>query len=188
MSERARRVFLALPLPPPARRELEARCAPLLAAAPGLRPVAPAGYHVTVHFFGSLSNGALARAGGLCRLEALRESIPLRCRLAGLGQLPPHGPARVVHGVLGAGAAAVTDFLIGMRAAVAAAGFPVERRPPLPHLTVARVRRGRNWTLRAPVTWTGAWFVLDRLVLFESHPDRAGARYEMLADRRLGAP
>ena len=188
MSERARRVFLALPLPPAARRELETRCAPLLAAAPVLRPVAPAGYHVTVHFFGSLSDGALARAGGLCRLDTLREPVPLRCRLAGLGQLPPHGPARVAHAALGAGVGAVTDFLIRMRAAVAAAGFPVERRPPLPHVTVARVRRGCNWTLRAPVTWAGSWFVLDRLVLFESHLDRVGARYETLAARRLGTP
>ena len=182
-----RRVFLALPLPPPARRELAARCAPLLAAADALRPVAPAGYHVTVHFFGNLSGGDLARACELCRRDALRDMVPLRCRLTGLAQLPPHGPARVLHAVFGGGAGALADFLARMRGLAAGAGFPVDRRPPRPHVTVARVRRARTWTARAPVTWSGAWFLLDRLVLFESHLDRAGARYEALAVRPLGA-
>lgn len=185
-TEPARRVFLALPLPAPARRELAVRCAPLIAAADMLRPVAPAGYHVTVHFFGNLSGGDLARAHELCRRDTLKEMVPLRCRLTGLGQLPPHGPARVVHAVFGGGGVAVADFMTRMRGLVAAAGFPVDRRPPRPHVTVARVRRARNWTARAPVTWSGAWFLLDRLVLFESHLDRAGARYEALAVRRLG--
>lgn len=181
----SRRVFLALPLPPAAQSELAAHCAPLTAAA-GLRPVAPAGYHVTVHFFGSLDASGLGRAHELCRHDTAAEMAPLRCRLTGLGRLPRHGPARAVHAVLG-GAAAVTGFLTRMRAAVAAAGFPVDRRPPLPHVTVARVRRGHAWTPRSPLTWAGAWFVLDRLVLFESHLGRAGARYEPLACRRLGA-
>lgn len=186
-AQSTRRVFLALPLPAPARRELAARCAPLLAAADALRPVAPAGYHVTVHFFGNLSGGDLVRACELCRRDTLREMVPLRCRLTGLAQLPPHGPARVVHAVFGGGADALADFLARMRGLAAGAGFPVDRRPPRPHVTVARVRRARNWTAPAPVTWSGAWFLLDRLVLFESHLDRAGARYEALAVRPLGA-
>ena len=95
-------------------------------------------------------------------------------------------PARVVYAVLGEGRVAVTDFLARLRGLVAAAGFPVDRRPPLPHVTVARVRRGRDWRMRSAVTWSGVPFLLDRLVLFESHLGRIGARYEPLATQRLG--
>ena len=182
-----RRVFLALPLPPPARQEVAAHCAPLAAQGAALRPVAPAGYHVTVHFFGSLVCGDLARARELCLDDTLAAVAPLRCRFSALGQLPPRGPARVVHAVIGEGAAALKDFMMRMRALVAAAGFAVERRPPLPHVTVARVRRGMKWTARSTVTWSGVAFLLDRLVLFESHRGPAGARYEPLLTRRLGA-
>ena len=181
-----RRVFLALPLPQAARQEVAAHCAPLAAEGAALRPVAPAGYHVTVHFFGSLACGDLARARKLCLDGTLAPVAPPRCRFSALGQLPPRGPARVVHAVIGEGAAALTDLMMRIRALVAAAGFAVDRRPPLPHVTVARVRRGMKWRAHSPVTWSGGAFLLDRLVLFESHLGPAGARYEPLVTWRLG--
>ena len=181
-----RRVFLALPLPPPARQEVAAHCAPLAEQGAALRPVAPAGYHVTVHFFGNLVCGDLARVRKLCLDDTLASAAPLCCRFSALGQLPPRGRARVVHAVIGEGAGALQDFTMRVRALVAAAGFAVDRRPPLPHVTVARVRRGMTWTPRSSVTWSGVAFLLDRLVLFESHLGRAGARYEPLVTRRLG--
>ena len=181
-----RRVFLALPLPQAAQQDVAAHCAPLAAEGAALRSVAPAGYHITVHFFGSLAGGELARARELCLDDSLAPVAPLRCRFSALGQLPPRGPARVVHAVIGEGAAALKDFMVRVRALVAAAGFAVDRRPPLPHVTVARVRRGMKWTVRSTVTWAGVAFLLDRLVLFESHLGHAGARYEPLVTRRLG--
>ena len=181
-----RRVFLALPLPQAVRQEVAAHCAPLAAQEAALRSVASAGYHVTVHFFGSLDCGDLARARELCLDDRLASVAPLRCRFGALGQLPPRGPARVVHAVIGEGAAALKDFMLRIRALVAAAGFAVDRRPPLPHVTVARVRRGMKWSARATVAWSGVAFLLDRLVLFESHLGHAGARYEPLVTRRLG--
>ena len=181
-----RRVFLALPLPHAARQEVAAHCAPLAMEGAALRPVAPAGYHITVHFFGSLACGHLARARELCLDDALASVAPLRCRFSALGQLPPRGAARVVHAVIGEGAAALEDFMMQVRGLVAAAGFAVDRRPPLPHVTVARVRRGMKWTARSTVAWSGVAFLLDRLVLFESLLGRAGARYEPLVSRRLG--
>lgn len=185
-AETTRRVFLALPLPEAARHELAERCATLAADSAALRPVPPVGYHVTVHFFGRLASADVARARRLCCHVTLAAMAALPCRLTGLGQLPPRGPARVVYAVLGEGRVAVTDFLARLRRLVAAAGFPVDRRPPLPHVTVARVRRGRDWRMRSAVTWSGVPFLLDRLVLFESHLGRIGARYEPLATQRLG--
>ena len=92
----------------------------------------------------------------------------------------------MVHAVIGEGAAALRDFMMRIRALAAAAGFAVDGRMPLPHVTVARVRRGMKWRARSAVAWSGVAFLLDRLVLFESHLGPAGARYEPLLTRRLG--
>ena len=210
-----KRVFLGLPLPAPARRELArlAECA-LAAHAAHLRLVDPAGYHATVHFFGPLAADDLRRAQALCEQVAEALTVPLRCALAGLAQLPPRGPARVVHAEFGEGHGALAAFLAAARERIAAAAFPVPARSPLPHVTVARVRRGRRWRMAEPVELPAAGpdvppgkrrlcvdfgrlpphgitspapFVLDQLVLFESHLHPAGARYVPLTTRRPAA-
>lgn len=180
-----RRVFLALPLPAPARRALALQSHTALAAhAADLRLVDPAGYHATVHFFGPLATADLQRAQALCGQVVAALAAPLRCCLAGLAQLPPRGPARVVHAVFGDGRDAVAAFLAEARERIAAAAFPVPARSPLPHVTVARVRHRRRWRMTGPVALPGVPFVLDRLVLFESLLHPGGARYVALASRR----
>lgn len=207
-----RRVFLGLPLPAAARRELAALSESALAAhAAHLRLVDPAGYHATVHFFGPLEADDLRRAQALCGQVVKALSAPLRCALAGLAPFPPRGPARVVHAEFGEGHGALTAFLAAARERIAAAAFPVPARAPLPHVTVARVRRGRRWRMaeqldvlaavpnasagkrrlcvdfgRLPPRGVAspAPFLLDQLVLFESHLHPAGARYVPLTTRR----
>ena len=185
---RPRRVFLALSLPAAARREVVRHSASLLDAhATSLRRVDPATYHLTVHFFGDLLTGDVERARSLCARVAESVGTPLRCAFAGLAALPARGPARVVHTVFGPGRAVLSAFLCQAREATAASGFPVPARAPLPHVTVARVRRGRPWRMARKVVWAGAPLLFDRLVLFESHLDRVGARYEPLETRLLSA-
>lgn len=63
----ARRVFLALPLPAAARRELAGWSRAALAThASHLRLIDEVGYHATVHFFGPLAAADLSRAQTLC--------------------------------------------------------------------------------------------------------------------------
>ena len=209
----ARRVFLALPLPAAARRELAAMTQSALAAHQAcLRLVDPLGYHATVHFFGPLHADDLSRAHTLCAQVAEALPSPLPCALTGLAQLPPRGAARVVCAVFGEGHDALAAFLAAARNRIGAAGFALPARGALPHVTVARVRHGRHWRMpdRVPVPRTGPGpadgdtrlgiglrprgpgaaatrFVLDRLVLFESHLHRAGARYVPLTSRRAVA-
>ena len=87
-----RRVFLALPLPAPARRELARLAQSALAAhAAHLRLVDPAGYHATVHFFGPLAAEDLRRAQALCGQVVEALAAPLRC---GLGRTRATAAAR----------------------------------------------------------------------------------------------
>ena len=138
-----RRVFLALPLPAAACRALGRRCASLDAAGQW-RAVPPDAYHVTVHFFGALPADALLRARQLTHHLELAAVAAIRCRLVRFGQYPARGRARVLYAELGEGREPVTALLALARTVVAAAGFAVERRPPQPHVTVARARRGEG--------------------------------------------
>ena len=184
----AKRVFLALPLPAAARRELARLSEAALAAhAAHLRLVDPTGYHATVHFFGALAADELSRARALCGQVVEALAAPLRCAVAGLAQLPPRGPARVVHAEFGDGRRDLAAFLAEARERIAAAAFPVPARGPLPHVTVARVRRGRRWRMADPVALAVGPFVLDQLVLFESRLHPAGARYVPLTTARPAA-
>lgn len=141
-------MFLALPLPAAARRELAGLAQSALAAhAAHLRLVDPVGYHATVHFFGPLAADDLSRAHTLCGEVAEALPAPLPCALTGLAQLPPRGAARVVCAVFGEGHDALAAFLAAARNRIGAAAFAVPARSPLPHVTVARVRRGRHWRM-----------------------------------------
>jgi 2'-5' RNA ligase len=71
-------------------------------------------------------------------------------------------------------------------ALIAGGWYERERRPFLPHVTVARVPRGVRVGAREldppPVAFTG-----DAVVLFRSRLGQGGARYEPLGELRLGA-
>jgi 2'-5' RNA ligase len=72
-------------------------------------------------------------------------------------------------------------------------GFPAGGRAFTPHFTFGRSRDGRGASglggaiaaaaSEEPVAWRA-----DELVLFRSHTDPGGARYEPLLRARLGAP
>lgn len=183
----ARRVFLALPLPAAARQALAERCA-FIGRTRHWRAVRADAYHVTVHFFGALEPDALERARQLAHHPRLAAAGAAGCELVGWGRFPARGRARVLHAELGGGGREhVTAVLALARTLVGEAGFAVERRPPHPHVTVARARRGAAPPRPQPQPWPPVPCLLDRLVLFESHPAPSGARYQPLEVQSLAA-
>ncbi|MEU7529824.1 2'-5' RNA ligase family protein [Saccharothrix sp. NPDC042600] len=157
------RLFTGVFPPDAVVRELTAALAPVRAAHPGLRWVAPGRLHVTLRF-----HGDDAEPGG--QLDALAGLPAPTVRLAGCGHF---------SGVLWIGVEGPLEPL------AAAAGTPLETWRP--HLTVARARgrrtrwphvefTGREWTVREvalvrsdPAT---GYEVLDRVPLSTSNaPD-----------------
>ncbi len=63
---------------------------------------------------------------------------------------------------------------------VAEIGFKPEQRALRPHVTVARVRRGERLQAVRPATPPALAFEPSALVLYRSHTDAGGARYEAL--------
>lgn len=169
-----RRLFFALWPDEAVRGQLAAACA-ALAEASGGRPVAPANYHVTLAFLGSVPNEALPAI--VAAVEGLAAPA-VTLRLDTLGAFPAAGVlwlgAATGPPELAALAAGIRDLMTGL-------GLRPDEKPFQPHVTIARhvPRRPRLAALPAladPV----AWPVRD-FALVDSVTDPAGARYTVFA-------
>ena len=174
------RLFVAADPPATAREELE-RYGRALVQAGGWRTVKAEALHLTLAFLGERPEAEVA---------AIADAVRAASRPVGevaLGRalmLPPRSP-RVA-------AVAVVDLqqrLRGLQAALseglaAIGAYRPERRPYLPHVTVARRTRDARGQAAEP-EWTSGWFRLERVVLYRSRLSPRGASYEALAGFEL---
>jgi 2'-5' RNA ligase len=137
------RLFVAIDLPKP----VGWRLAQLLGQPPrGVRPTRPGQLHLTLHFLGDVAEGtqeALLEALGRVTLE------PFTIAICGTGVFPPRGrPSVLWAGV--AASAPLAALHAGIAAALESCGLEVERRPYVPHVTLARLAPAvpRAWTSR----------------------------------------
>jgi 2'-5' RNA ligase len=193
------RLFLALPLPDDAARALEEatrRHVASPAAPPGDWRATPAErIHLTLKFLGEVDPA---------RVPALSEALPGIARAAGgpidaeAGGpggwllLPSPRDARVLAVRLSDPAGRLPSLAASVEGRTAALGFARERRPFLPHATVARLRRPARGRGRSPVPPPASEggppamrLRLDRVVLMESVLGPGGPRYAAVATASL---
>ena len=150
---------------------------------------AAANLHLTLKFLGEVPEADLPGVGEATKRAAAR-SAPFAFALGGLGCFPPKGPVRIVW----AGIQPQGDGLLQCQKAVeeemATVGFRPEGRPYSPHLTIGRVRQGRDTRdLRAALETAqleGPVQNSAEVVLFESKLTPRGAIYTAVARCRLG--
>jgi 2'-5' RNA ligase len=174
------RLFLALPLPDEASRELAAAVAGRRARWPGkLAWHRPEDWHITLQFLGEAGGDESA-----CVTRALRalQLDPVTIEMEGLGAFA---------GVLYA-AVALTPGLARLQEAVTSAsggcGFRPEERAYRPHITLAR---GRSLppvpaSARVPVHLPVRPFMVREVRLYQSVRGPAGARYRVRERFPLG--
>jgi 2'-5' RNA ligase len=176
------RLFVALDLPADVRDALAGWAD---AAAPAAVRRVPAGnLHLTLAFLGSRSEDDAAAVGALLP-GCARPLGPLQT--ADALWLAPRRPS-VLTVALRAG-----DALAGLQADLVGAleptiGFVAQKRPFRPHVTVGRVPRGTRIDTHRPLEppAPALSFHPPSLTLYRSHTGRGGARYEPLAQVRLG--
>jgi RNA 2',3'-cyclic 3'-phosphodiesterase len=162
------RAFVAIDIPP-----LDA------SIPPELRPED----HMTLHFFEELPTARIPLV-----LQAMTEAVagiaPFDVEVRGVGAFPTPERPRVVWAGIGEGAVPLQAVADRLRGALSVREFPVERRPFVPHLTLARVRsaRGAIWSRQfladpnnAARLWTRAR--VTELLLKESELLPTGARH-----------
>jgi RNA 2',3'-cyclic 3'-phosphodiesterase len=175
------RLFVALEVPEPPRRDLRRRVDGLRDRLPRARWVDLDNVHLTLLFLGETPEADVPALAAKLR-QAFARCVPLDLRLASGGTFPPGRPARVAW----VGVEAPEELLELQedvtRAAVETLGFEPEKRPYHPHVTLARCpdpwRRDAIDKLKTALTGPiGPPFTADHGVLFESKLSPKGARY-----------
>jgi 2'-5' RNA ligase len=173
------RLFVALEIPEDVKDATEAAFAPWCEAFPNARWVPRENLHVTLKFLGRtwprltdwVPQQVEAAAADVSRFPA---------RLRGVGSFPSAKRGRALWAGFDE-----TDPLTALATELEGAlaeGFPSEKRPFHPHLTVAR----SDPPLKLPAAYgdteleSGEWEV-DHVTLFQSHLGRPAPRYEPLA-------
>jgi len=144
----------------------------------GGRPVPRVRLHLTLAFLGEIDEARLAELCALAAEVALASPAGLLSFDTvggwdnGIGWLAPSAPP-----------AGLAELVERLNAALAAAGFSVERRRYRPHLTLLRATR-QAWRPHpvAPLAWP-----LDHLALVASTLEARGPSYQELARWPLGA-
>ncbi|MDQ3677826.1 MAG: RNA 2',3'-cyclic phosphodiesterase [Actinomycetota bacterium] len=174
MSERLR-LFVAVDLPRDVRAELAGWAA---GAAPAeVRRVPEQNLHLTLAFLGSRSREEADAVAALLPVVAAPVG---ELRTAGALWLPPRRP-----GVLAVALAGMPQLEALQRSLVGAladaVGHEPEHRRFRPHVTVARVRRGRRGRATDLSQPPASTFEADALTLYRSLTGPGGSRYEPLA-------
>ena len=192
------RLFMALDLPAGAKAALAATMGQLQSIIPaGVRWVNPAGIHLTLKFLGATEAGLVTPLLAALREAAAGDSNPFPLHLDGLGVFPNYRETRVIY----AGISGDLDSLVKaqqrVEQAIARLGFPREKRPFRPHLTLGRVRDGVAPAVRRQIGDTiarqaaalspeYAW-TAGEIHLIRSHLTPQGAIYTTLGQAPLGA-
>lgn len=176
---------MALDLPEHARATLVAWREEVLGGRDDLRLLSPEALHVTLVFLGYLPERSVGPLAALIADAVAGADAALLTPLA-VKSLPPRRPRLFAldlddeDGRASALQARLSDLFEAERL------YKPEKRPFWPHVTLARVKRGRRAVaLDDPAPPPGETFETAEVVLYRSHLGPAGARYEPLARCRF---
>ncbi len=185
------RCFVAVNFPEEIREKVGKFASSLSSGAVGrvVRWVRPENIHLTLKFLGPVDRKALPELWSALE-TALAGHAPFGLTVKGAGVFPPRGRPRAAW----VGRAGETAALAALQSAVEFAfeplGFPREKRPFTPHLTVGRVRDPRRLTpLASEIAAAGEreWgkCVVERVHFVRSELFPTGPRYSILKEVRL---
>lgn len=183
------RTFIAVELPPGIQNTLRQLQSNLRGLMPDVRWTKAENIHLTLKFLGDIQ---------VSRIDAISESLrdiahrfpPFTMNLAGVGAFPNSRKPRIIWAGIDQGAAELVDLAKQIDLSMKRIGFPREKRPFRPHLTIGRIRR-----LEHPVVMTESLersivgdlggFPVHQIALIKSQLDPAGSIYTTLFEASL---
>ena len=180
------RTFIAVELPQEIHDRLQKLRVHFGASMRDVRWTKHGNVHVTLKFLGDVQ---------VSRIDAISEALrdiahqfsPFTMSLAGIGAFPNSRKPRIVWVGIEKGANSLIEMAKLIETSMKRLGFPLEKRPFRPHLTVGRVRR-----LTDPARMTEALersevgelgeFIVERVNLIKSQLDPAGSIYTTLVE------
>jgi RNA 2',3'-cyclic 3'-phosphodiesterase len=172
------RTFVAV-FPPPEVREALSRAAYDLPASKGFRLIDPEKLHLTLKFLGDVAEHDLGRVTQA--LGPLGENHePFGVSTSHFGAFPSERRARILWAGVGEGAESLGAVARDVEKLLEPAGFPREKRPYLPHLTLGRARGRRAELEDTSVSPPTLRFTVSGVELVESVPVGGGVAYSVL--------
>jgi RNA 2',3'-cyclic 3'-phosphodiesterase len=173
------RLFIAVPLPESVKIALETASASLGQNLPrgAIRWVRPAQMHLTLRFLGETAVSQLpSLQDQLTQLTSQHPSFVLQ--LNGIGVFPSRKKPRVVWAGLGGEVAALQALQAGLATRLLNLGWPQEKRPFRPHITLGRVKDAKKaQKLRLDVALAGLEIGVTAVHLVQSELRPSGAVY-----------
>ena len=187
------RLFIAIELPPQVQAVLAAARVRLDRHTLAVRWVDPASAHLTLKFLGATPPDRVERIVAATK-EAARLHHFFTLSTAGLGVFPSSKAPRVVWLGLSGSLAELRDLQADIERLVAPLGYPAERRPFSPHLTLGRTAKDASptelaaigATINASTAEAAATWRVSTVSLMRSELGAGGARYTALARLDLG--
>jgi len=174
------RLFVALPVPDPAREQIFKLLGQLRSAGWPVRWVHDEGLHMTLKFFGEVGGD---------RLDVIAEALhfaadgagSMAMQLGDLGAFPSRSRPRVLW--VGVRAPPALELLQDrIERGCEAIGFPPEGAPFQPHITLGRLREGQRLPSGGLEEHADSFdrvpFTGQELVLYESVLTTGGPRYD----------
>lgn len=184
------RTFLAFDLDKEIRRQLVAVQQQLDSAGAAVRWTGLEQLHVTLKFLGDVPDELLDEVCGVAA-ELAEEAEPFDFSVGHITSVPPQGHLRMLWVGIDEPSGRMAELNRRVEDAYAGLGFRMENRGFRPHLTLGRIKSGRNvLQLRQAVAAMGEMqFGLqpaDELIVYGSELTRDGPIYTPLATCPLG--
>lgn len=186
------RAFIAVELPKEVRAFLSALQSGLKSANADVKWVEPDNIHLTLRFLGEIDQRqAEVISGVLENIASARNSFKLR--LSGLGAFPEISSPRVIWVGTEQAGQELKDIARNLEEELGKTGFPREEREFSPHITLGRLRSGKNRqalvkaleSLLQQNQSACPEFTVDKITLFKSTLTAKGPVYETVKHLNL---
>lgn len=180
------RTFLAIELPPGIKYLIEGIKEKLTPALKGIRWIRPEAMHLTLKFFGDVSQDDVVRISEVVERN-VRDIAPMVLNVDSPGGFPSLKNPRVLWLGIGGDVQRLEVLQAAIERDLEECGFPGEKRSFKPHLTLGRARSrvriiSGAETLIGGIEELGVFrFDARELILFESELKPGGAVYRKLA-------
>jgi len=178
------RSFLAFEIPPEVKAYLSQVSKAMAKNVPGVRWVRPEGQHITIRFFGEISD---ARAREIKDGIGAAGPYPgVEATLKGIGAFPDRRRPRVIVATLDEGVDIIRSIYHDIENRLTALGYEREKRGFTPHITFGRMKMPAPLLERDTPPLECPRFAIERIILYKSILGREGATYEALFEKKLG--
>jgi 2'-5' RNA ligase len=179
------RSFLAFEIPPEVKAYLSQVSKAMAKNVPGVRWVRPEGQHITIRFFGEISE---ARAREISEVLGAAGPYPgVEATLKRIDAFPDRRRPRVIVATMDEGVDIIRSIYHDIEARLTALGYEREKRGFTPHITFGRMKVPAPLLERDTPPLECPRFAIERIILYKSILGREGATYEPLFEKELGA-